>query len=162
MVPAVEQFVNDHRKQAQLAFQQQQLADMEKFFAGLKKNPNVVELPSGLRYEILQPGGGTHPRPDQYVKVNYVGRLLDGTVFDRTEPTLGPLDIRMGTVIPGWNEGVQQIGKGGTIKLYIPPSLAYGDVATGGIPPYSTLIFEIELLDIMDTLDAAAPPAKDR
>jgi FKBP-type peptidyl-prolyl cis-trans isomerase len=159
IVPVVEQFVNDHRKQAQLVFQQKQLADMENFFAGLKKNPNVVEQPSGLRYEILQPGDGTHPKPDQYVKVNYVGRLLDGTVFDRTDPSLGPLDIKIGTVIPGWNEGVQQIGKGGRIKLYVPPSLGYGDVATGGIPPYSTLIFEIELLDIKDTLDEVPPPS---
>ena len=162
IVPAVEQFVNDHRKQVQLAFQRKQLADMENFFAGLKQNPKVVELPSGLRYEIFQPGDGTHPKPDQYVKVNYVGRLLDGTVFDRTDPTLGPLDIKVGTVIPGWNEGVQQIGKGGRIRLYLPPSLGYGDVATGGIPPYSTLIFEIELLDIMDTLNTEVTPAKDR
>ncbi len=162
IVPAVEKFVNTHLDQARLAFQRKQLADMNNLFDELKKNTNVVEQANGLRYEILQPGDGTHPKPDQYVKVNYVGRLINGRIFDRTDPTLGPLDIQVGTVLPGWNEGVQKIGKGGKIKLYIPPSLGCGADTSGGVPPYSTLIYEIELLDIMDTLDAEAPPAKDR
>lgn len=148
MVPAVEQFVNDHRKQAQLAFQRKQLADWEALFARLKQNPNVVELPSGLRYEILKPGHGPYPKPGQTVKVNYTGRLINGRVFDSTAP--GPLDIDLDKVIPGWTEGVQKINPGGKIKLYIPPALGYRDVATSGIPPNSTLIFEIELLEIKD------------
>ncbi len=162
IVPQIKAFMQGKQEAFINKLREQNLNETKAFFEKLKENKNVVELPSGLRYEILQPGDGTHPKPDQYVKVNYVGRLMDGTVFDRTDPTLGPLDIKIGTVIPGWSEGVQQIGKGGTIKLYIPPSLGYGDVATGGIPPDSTLIFEIELLDIMDTLNTEVTPAKDR
>ncbi|MGA2788278.1 MAG: FKBP-type peptidyl-prolyl cis-trans isomerase, partial [Verrucomicrobiota bacterium] len=161
IAPAVESFVNSHRKQAALDFKQKQLSDMENLFAELRKNTNVVEQPDGLRYEILQPGNGPHPKPDQFVKVNYVGRFIDGRIFDRTDPSLGSLDIKVGTVFPGWNEGVQKIGKGGKIKLYIQPSLGCGDNTAGGIPPYSTLIYEIELLDIMDTLDTAPPPPKE-
>jgi len=158
--PQVEQFVNDHLEQARQAFKQEQLADMEKLFAVLKTETNVVKLPDGLRYEILTPGQGPFPKPEQTVKVNYTGRLLNGRVFDST--AFGPLDIDLDKVIPGWTEGVQRINVGGKIKLYIPPSLGYGDEATSGIPPDSTLIFEIELLEIKNApsnKDApAAPP----
>jgi FKBP-type peptidyl-prolyl cis-trans isomerase/Tfp pilus assembly protein PilF len=157
MIPAVENFVNEHREQARQVEKRKRMAEAESLFAELKKNRNVVELPDGLRYEILKPGGSVHPKPDQFVKVNYVGQLISGKIFDRTDPTLGPLDIKVGTVIPGWNEGIQKIGKGGKIKLYIPPELGYGEVATGGIPPEAPLIFEIELLDIRETLDDSTP-----
>jgi FKBP-type peptidyl-prolyl cis-trans isomerase len=156
--PQVEQFVNDRLEKARQEFKQKQLADMEKLFAGLKTDTNVVELPDGLRYEILQPGRGPFPKPEQTVKVNYTGRLLNGRVFDST--AFGPLDIDLDKVIPGWTEGVQKINVGGKIKLYIPPSLGYGDEATSGIPPDSTLIFEIELLEIKNapsTNPAATP-----
>jgi FKBP-type peptidyl-prolyl cis-trans isomerase len=162
IAPVVENFVNSHRKQVALEFKRKQLADTENLFIELKKNTNVVEQLDGLRYEILQPGSGPHPKPDQFVKVNYVGRFIDGKIFDRTDPSLGPLDIKVGTVFPGWNEGIQKIGKGGTIKLYIPPSLGCGEDTAGGIPPNSTLIYEIELLDIHDTLETEPPPAKDK
>jgi len=146
--PAVDQFVNGHLEQARQAFKQKQLADSQALFAGLKTNTQVIELPDGLRYEILKPGQGPGPKSGQTVKVNYTGRLINGTVFDST--ALGPLDIDLDKVIRGWTEGVQKINPGGKIKLYIPPQLGYGDVATSGIPPDSTLIFEIELLEIKD------------
>ncbi len=150
ITPVVEQWVNEKRKQVWLEAKQKRRAEMESLFAELAKNTNVVTTPSGLRYDILQPGSGPHPDTNQTVKVNYVGSLVDGRVFDRTDPTLGPLDIKLSGVIPGWSEGIQKIGKGGKIKLYLPPPLGYGSVATGGIPADSTLIFEIELLDVMD------------
>jgi FKBP-type peptidyl-prolyl cis-trans isomerase len=162
IVPAVEEFVNHHLDRARLAFRQKQLADMENLFAELKKNTNVVAQTNGLRYEILVPGSGPHPKPGEFVKVNYVGRLIDGRVFDRTDPALGPLDIQVGKVFPGWNEGVQKIGNGGRIKLYIPPALGCGEDTSGGVPPFSTLIYDIELLGIRDTLETEPPPAKDK
>jgi FKBP-type peptidyl-prolyl cis-trans isomerase len=152
IAPVVEKFVNDHRAEARQQERRKREAENEALFSGLSGNTNVVRLPDGLCYEILQRGSGPFPRVNQFVKVNYTGRLIDGRVFDQTDPALGPLDIRIGTVIAGWNEGVQKINRGGKIKLYIPPSLGYGDVATGGIPPDSALIFEIELLDIRDKL----------
>ncbi len=131
--PAVEQFISNRREQAWQAFKKKQNAETEAFFAELKKNTNVVVLPSGLGYEILKPGSGPYPKAGKTVEIKYVGRLLNGKVFDRTEggdtynveikKPPGPWPI------PGWTEGLQKINKGGKIKLYIPPSLGYGEQA---------------------------------
>ncbi|MGA3006280.1 MAG: FKBP-type peptidyl-prolyl cis-trans isomerase [Opitutaceae bacterium] len=146
------------------AKQQQYLATVKKktaaesavFFEKLKDNKNVVELPDGLRYEIVQPGIGAYPKPTQTVTVNYTGKLLDGTVFDASARHGGPTDIGLDKVIPGWSEGLQKINKGGKIRLYIPSELAYGDQPPRGIiPPGATLIFDIELLDFKDAAPAA-------
>jgi len=155
--PDVEKFVNDRQEKARLAFKQKQIAEMEALFAKLKKNTNVVELPSGLRYEIIKPGNGPYPKVGKTVKITYVGRLLNGKVFDSDEE----INVEISNdpppwIIPGWTEGLQKINKGGKIKLFIPPSLAYGDQHHHNVPPYSTLIFEIEVLDIIDT-----PPPDD-
>jgi FKBP-type peptidyl-prolyl cis-trans isomerase len=147
---AVARLVAGRRESRQRAIREKRLAENAAFFEKLKQDPAVVALPSGLCYEIVRPGEGIAPRSDQRVLVNYVGRLLDGTVFDRTDPELGPLEVDVGRVIAGWTEGIQKIGTGGCIKLYIPPALAYGDVSTGGIPAASLLIFDIELLKISD------------
>jgi len=144
--PAVQQYLGEQEQRAVTAANQKRLAQGEALFAELKKDTNVIELPDGLRYQILRTGSGSFPRTGQRVTVLYTGRLIDGTVFDSTE--LGPLDIDLDKVISGWSEGVQKINPGGKIKLYIPPGLAYRDVATSGIPADSTLIYEVELLEI--------------
>lgn len=131
------------------------------FFKKLDANQAVVKLPSGLRYEILKQGDGPAPKATDTVKVHYTGTLVDGSVFDssvqRGEPTEFPLD----QVIAGWTEGIQKVNKGGKIKLYVPPHLAYGDDGRPGIPPGSTLIFEVELLDIKASApQPQTPPAK--
>jgi FKBP-type peptidyl-prolyl cis-trans isomerase len=128
------------------------------FFTKLRENKNVVELRDGLRYEILKPGTGDAPKPTDTVKVNYTGTLLDGTVFDSSERQGKPAEFPLNKMIPGWIEGLQQINKGGTIKLYIPPQLAYGDEGRPGIPPEAALIFEVELLDITPSAPASIPP----
>jgi len=120
---------------------------MDRLFADLKRNPNTIELPDGLRYEILKQGDGKFPKDGETVLVNYTGHLIDGSVFDKTMEE--PLRVKVGSVIAGWNEGVQKIREGGKIKLYIPPSLGYGEEAVSGIPSGSTLIYEIELVDIV-------------
>jgi len=162
--PAVQNFVEDRHEQARLAFKQKQLAAAEVFFAGLKKNTNVVELPGGLRYEILRPGSGPCPKTGKTVKITYVGRLLDGKVFDRTESDesveVGISKTPPSWIIPGWVEGLQKINKGGRIKLYVPPSLGYGDRAIHNVPPYATLIFDIEVLDITDSAPDESGPEK--
>ncbi len=144
--PVVEQFVADQQARVRLQARQAREAEMEALFAELKRNTNVVELPDGLRYEVLKPGTGPFPRPDQTVTVRYTGHLINGHVFDRTDA--GPLDIDLDKVIRGWSEGVEKINAGGKIRLYIPPALGYRDEATSGIPPHSVLIFEIELLAV--------------
>lgn len=128
------------------------------YFAKLKENKAVVELPSGLRYEIVKQGDGAAPKPTETVKVHYTGTLIDGTVFDSSVQRNEPAEFQLDQVIPGWTEGLQKLNKGGKIKLYVPPQLAYGDDARGNIPPSSTLIFEIELLDIKPTAAAPAAP----
>jgi FKBP-type peptidyl-prolyl cis-trans isomerase len=164
--PEVEIFVNDRQEKARLAFKQKQLVDMEAFFTGLKKNTNVVELPSGLRYEILKPGSGPYPKVGKTVKINYVASRLNGSAFETTDSD-EELNIEISShpppwIIAGWAEGLQKINKGGKIKLYVPPSLAYGDQHHHNVLPYSTMIFEIEALDIIDTppSDDAAPVKK--
>lgn len=127
------------------------------FFTKLRENKNVVELRDGLRYEILKQGTGDSPKPTDTVKVNYTGTLLDGTVFDSSERQGKPAEFPLNKMIPGWIEGLQQINKGGKIKLYIPPQLAYGDEGRPGIPPEAALIFEVELLDITPTAPATTP-----
>lgn len=107
----------------------------------------VATTASGLQYKIIEQGGGVKPGVQDTVKVNYVGKLIDGTVFDQsTEPISFPLN----GVIRGWTEGMQLIGEGGKATLYIPYDLAYGVRGTrdGKVPPYSTLIFDVELLEV--------------
>jgi FKBP-type peptidyl-prolyl cis-trans isomerase len=124
------------------------LAAAKAFFEKLKGNPSVIELPSGLRYEILKPGEGACPTPADTVKVYYTGKLLNDTVFDRAAPPAKPWESRLNRVIPGWTEGLQKINPGGQIRLYVPSNLAYGDNGTPNIPPGSTLIFDIELVEV--------------
>ncbi len=127
------------------------------YFAKLKENKAILELPSGLRYELLKEGAGVAPKATDTVKVHYHGTLLDGAVFDSSVTRGTPIDFKLDEVIPGWTEGIQKVKKGGKIKLYVPPHLAYGDEGRPGIPPGATLIFEVDLLDINPP--AAAAPA---
>lgn len=135
------------------------LAQSNDFFSKLKENKNVKELPSGLRYEIVKEGNGTTPKATDSVKVHYTGTLIDGSKFDSSVDRGEPAEFKLSEVIPGWTEGIQKVSKGGKIKLYVPPSLAYGDDGRPGIPPGSTLVFDVELLDITAGAPAAAPAA---
>lgn len=160
--PDVERFVSERREQARLAFQQKQIAATQSFFAELKKNTNVVKLASGLCYELLKPGRGPYPKIGSTVRINYVGRLLNGTVFDRAEDDeearIPIRDDPPQWVIPGWTEGLQKVNTGGKIRLYVPYWLGYGEHANHNVPPYSTMIFDIDVLEIMDTPPAGSAP----
>jgi len=161
--PQVGQFVEDRREKVRAAAKRQRTAEMNALFADLKKNTNVVELPSSLRYEILKAGQGPFPKPGETLIVNFTGRLVDGTVFDRTD--IEPLHIEVGGMTRGFNEGIQKINQGGRIRLYIPPNLGFGSGATSSgvsaIPADSTLIYDVDLLEIENsTPDAPAPEKK--
>jgi FKBP-type peptidyl-prolyl cis-trans isomerase len=129
------------------------------FFDKLKENKNIVTLPSGLRYEVVQAGTGAFPAATDTVKVNYTGTLVDGTVFDSSLKSGQPVEFPLTQVIPAWTEGIQKINKGGKIKLYAPASLAYGDEGRPNIPPGSTLVFDVELIDFKPTPAAPVAPA---
>lgn len=135
------------------------LAANTEFFKKLEANKNIVTLPSGLRYEIIKAGDGAFPKATDTVKVHYHGTLVDGTVFDSSVQRKEPAEFGLDQVIPGWTEGIQKVAKGGKIKLYVPPQLAYGDDGRPGIPPSSTLIFEVEILDVKSATPAPAPSA---
>ncbi|HTB80474.1 MAG TPA: FKBP-type peptidyl-prolyl cis-trans isomerase [Opitutaceae bacterium] len=157
--PAIDAFVQKKQQDFLAKAKEQSTTEGAALFAKLKANKNVVELPDGLRYEIIKAGTGDFPKPTQTVQVNYTGLLTNGTVFDSSVQHGGPTEFQLDQVIPGWSEGIQKISKGGKIRLYVPPSLAYGDEARGNIPPAATLIFEVELLNIKDTPPAAPAAA---
>jgi len=156
--PAMDEFMKKKQDAYMAKLKTEGMKQSVDYFAKLKENKAVVELPSGLRYEIVKQGDGAAPKPTETVKVHYTGTLIDGTVFDSSVQRNEPAEFQLDQVIPGWTEGLQKLNKGGKIKLYVPPQLAYGDDARGNIPPSSTLIFEIDLLDIKASAPAAAMP----
>jgi len=113
----------------------------------LREEVEVTE--SGLQYEVLVQGKGPKPTAEQTVKVHYEGTLIDGTVFDSSYQRGEPIEFPLNGVIKGWTEGLQLMPVGSKYKLYIPYELGYGDRGAGqSIPPYATLIFTVELLEI--------------
>jgi len=120
----------------------------EKFLEENKLREGVIVTESGLQYEVLKMGKGQKPSATDRVKVHYHGTLTDGTVFDSSVERGEPIVFGLNQVIQGWTEGVQLMPVGSKFKFFIPQELGYGDRAAGSIPPYSTLIFEVELLSI--------------
>ncbi|MFK4205757.1 FKBP-type peptidyl-prolyl cis-trans isomerase [Acinetobacter junii] len=113
------------------------------------KKSDIITTKSGLQYQILQQGTGKSPKLTSTVKVNYEGRLIDGTVFDSSIARNHPVEFKLNQVISGWTEGVQTMKEGGKSRFFVPSNLAYGDVGAGdAIGPNSTLIFDIELLEV--------------
>ena len=122
--------------------------DGEKFLAENKQKENVITTESGLQYEVIKMGRGEKPAATDHVKVHYHGTLIDGTVFNSSVERGEPITLGLNQVIAGWTEGIQLMPIGSKFKFYIPYELGYGDQQAGAISPYSTLIFEVELLDI--------------
>ena len=121
----------------------------EKFLAENKGKEGVVTTPSGLQYKIITKGNGAIPADTSKVKVNYKGTLIDGTEFDSSYKRNEPATFRANQVIKGWTEALTMMPVGSKWELYIPSDLGYGSRETGGqIKPFSTLVFEVELLGI--------------
>ena len=120
----------------------------EKFLAENAKREDVVVLPSGLQYEVIKKGTGAMPTANDQVKVHYHGTLLDGTVFDSSIERNEPAVFGVTQVIPGWTEALQLMPVGSKWKVYVPYDLAYGADDRGEIKPFSTLIFDVELICI--------------
>ena len=122
----------------------------EKFLAENAKKEGVKTTASGLQYKVLQEGKGAMPTAANKVSVHYTGKLLDGTVFDSSVERGQPIEFAVTGVIPGWTEGLQLMKVGSKYEMYIPGNLAYGPRGTRGIAPNSVLIFEVELLGIVE------------
>ncbi len=126
------------------------IAQNEAFLATNKTKAGVTTTASGLQYEVIKMGTGAKPTAQNTVKVDYVGTLIDGTEFDSSIKRKEPAQFPVAGVIPGWTEALQLMPVGSKFKLYLPQSIAYGANGAGDvIKPYSTLIFEVELLEIV-------------
>lgn len=169
----IEQSLQTFEKRVQAAAQEKmkkESAESEAkgkaFRDAFAKEKGTKTSSTGLMYKVEKEGSGEAPKDSDTVVVNYKGTLIDGKEFDNSYSRNEPLSFRLDGVIPGWTEGLKHIKKGGKIKMVIPPDLAYGPNGVPGIPPNSTLVFDVELLDIkpapkeaeQDT--KAAAPAK--
>ena len=123
-------------------------AEGEKFLAENKTKPGVTALPSGVQYKVIKDGNGPMPTSTDSVVVHYTGKLINGKVFDSSVERGQPMTMALNAVIPGWTEALQKMKVGSKWEIYIPSTLGYGPVKQGDIPGNSTLIFEVELLDI--------------
>lgn len=120
-----------------------------KFLEETKKKPGVVTTASGLEYEVIKKGSGPMPTATDTVVTHYHGTLIDGTVFDSSVDRGQPAEFPVGAVIKGWTEALQLMPVGSKYRLYVPSDLAYGERGAGGkIGPNTTLIFDVELIEI--------------
>ena len=124
-------------------------AEGEKYLAENAKKEGVTVLPSGLQYMVLKEGNGNKPKATDTVKCHYEGFLIDGTVFDSSVERGEPAEFALNQVIAGWTEGLQLMQEGAKYRFFIPYILGYGEGGAGAsIPPFATLIFDVELLEV--------------
>ena len=124
-------------------------AEGEAFLADNAKKEGIVTLPSVLQYQVLQEGNGKRPKATDQVKCHYEGTLINGKVFDSSYRRGEPATFPLNGVIAGWTEGLQLMKEGAKYRFFIPFNLAYGTRGAGqDIPPYATLIFDVELIEV--------------
>ena len=141
--------IQDFFKKQQSKASESIIEEGKKFLEDNKKRNNVITLESGLQYEILKSGEGPKPSLEDQVTTHYHGTLIDGTVFDSSVERGQPATFPVGGVIKGWTEALQLMSVGSKWKLFVPYNLAYGERGAGPqIGPYTTLIFEVELIKI--------------
>ena len=150
MTPAeAQQVLNDYFTKLQEEQTAALKAEGEAFLAQNAKNDGVVTLPSGLQYKVLKSGNGATPKASDSVECHYEGRLISGTVFDSSYQRGETATFGVTQVIAGWVEALQLMKEGDKWQLFIPYNLAYGERGAGAqIPPFATLIFDVELIKV--------------
>ncbi len=149
-IRAAFQVISGRMQEAEAAKAQVAAAAGDAFLAENAKKAGIVVTESGLQYEVLNAGSGAKPGRSDKVRTHYHGTLIDGTVFDSSYNRGQPAEFPVSGVIAGWTEALQLMPVGAKYRLYIPHNLAYGERGAGGaIKPYSALIFDVELLDIL-------------
>lgn len=141
-------YISRKEKEAAELLQQKRMEEGQKFLEENGNKEEVHSLPSGVQYKVLVNGSGETPTKSDRVTVHYEGRLLDGTIFDSSYKRGSPASFGVTQVIKGWTEILQFMPAGSKWTVYIPYNMAYGERGAGNIPPYSTLIFDIELIEI--------------
>ena len=148
-VAAADEFFKEKQQYNQKVRQERQIKIGHDYLAANAQKEGVITTPSGLQYKVLVKGEGEVPQLTDKVKVHYEGRLIDGTVFDASSKHgTEPATFQPNQVIRGWTEALTMMPVGSKWQLYIPQELAYGERQAGSIPPYSTLIFDVELVGI--------------
>ena len=142
--------LNEYFQKKEKEQSQKAIAEGKVYLEENAKRSGVTQTKSGLQYEVLAEGNGKSPKATDKVRCHYEGRLLDGTVFDSSYKRGEPADFGLNQVIPGWTEGVQLMKEGAKYRFHIPYLLAYGERGAGAqIPPYSTLVFDVELIKVL-------------
>lgn len=145
-----QQMLNQYFQQKEREQSQQAITRGRVFLEQNAQRPEVTVTKSGLQYEVLTEGTGASPKATDTVRCHYEGQLIDGSVFDSSYQRGEPAEFGLNQVIPGWTEGVQLMKEGAKYRFYIPYLLGYGEQGAGGsIPPYSTLIFDVELIKVL-------------
>lgn len=145
-----QEIIDEYFRKLQEQSSEKTISEGKAFLESNGKRPEVITLKSGLQYEIINKGNGNLPKASDKVRVHYHGTLIDGTVFDSSVRRGEPATFSVTQVISGWVEALQLMPVGSKWKLYIPSNLAYGAQGAGQhIGPHTTLIFEVELLDIV-------------
>ena len=149
----VRTFFEEQEKKQRAAAAERFKDNKAKGEAYLKANADkegVVTLPSGLQYQVLREGNGKQPKATDRVRCHYEGMLIDGTLFDSSIQRGEPAVFGLNQVIAGWTEGVQLMKEGAKYRFFIPYNLGYGERGAGQqIPPYSALVFDVELIDVL-------------
>ena len=144
------EIVNKYFEELETKLNAENIEKGKSFLEENAKRPGVVTLPSGLQYEVITEGNGKKPSATDRVKCHYEGTLIDGTLFDSSIKRGAPAIFGVNQVIKGWVEALQLMTEGAKWKLFIPSELAYGAQQAGEmIPPHSTLIFEVELIEVL-------------
>ena len=143
-------YIQKKQQEDMMAMYQGNKEEGEKFLETNKKRNGVITTESGLQYEVITMGSGPKPTPESIVRVHYTGSLSNGTIFDSSVERDEPAEFAVGGVISGWVEALQLMPVGSKFKIYLPYELGYGEGGAGDIiPPFSVLIFEVELLAIV-------------
>ena len=142
--------LNTYFQEKQKAESQKAISEGKAFLEENGKKEGVVTTKSGLQYEVLTEGTGKQPKATDTVRCHYEGSLINGSIFDSSYKRGEPAEFGLSQVIPGWTEGVQLMKEGAKYRFYIPYVLGYGENGAGSsIPPYSTLIFDVELIKVL-------------
>ena len=154
----MQQVLLDYQKNKEVAYAKEvqalaatNAANAKQFLVTNAKKTGVVTTASGLQYQVLKTGTGKSPKATDKVKVNYEGRLADGTIFDSSYKRGEAVTFPLNQVIKGWTEGVQLMKEGAKYRLFVPPALGYGEAGNAEIEPNSLLIFDVELLQVNPT-----------